>query len=113
MPCKFESLPPNWDDTDDECQLIPLNCPWTITSENETLTIVITCLKRTFNYDFSIRVTAHPGKKPKISKQIDINRHHPLPASLTEALNNYTAFPEPHKNSHQIHILGELLDTPF
>ena len=35
MPLKFEKFPPNWDDIDDECQHIPLNCPWTITSENE------------------------------------------------------------------------------
>ena len=52
MPKKSENLPPNWDDIDDECQNILLNCPWTITSGNETLTVVITCLKWTFNYDF-------------------------------------------------------------
>ena len=73
MPQKSEKLPPNWDDIDDECQHIPLNCPWTITSDNESLTVVITCLKWTFNYDFWIRVTAHPEGNPHISKQIDIN----------------------------------------
>ena len=26
MPQKSENLPPNWDDIDDECQHIPLNC---------------------------------------------------------------------------------------
>ena len=45
MPQKFEKLPPNWDDIDDECQHIPPNCPWTITFGNETLTVVIICLE--------------------------------------------------------------------
>ena len=100
MPYKFENLPPNWDDIEDECQHIPLNCPWTITSEGENSTVVITCLKWTFNYDFWITVTAHPEGKPIISKRIDINKHDPLLESLSEALNDYEDFPEPHLNSH-------------
>ena len=111
MPQRSENLPPNWDDIDDECQHIPLNCPWTITSGNETLTVVITCLEWTFNYDFWIRVTAHPERNPSISKQIDINRHNPLIISLSEALDDYEDFLEPHFNSHQLPILGELLDS--
>ena len=111
MPHKPENLPPNWDNIEDECQHIPLNCPWTITSENETLTVVITCLKRTFNYDFWIRVKAHPQGNLGISKQIDINKHNPLLVSLSEALDDYEDFLEPHLNSHQLHILGELLDS--
>ena len=110
MPQKSENLPPNWDDIDDECQHIPLNCPWTITSGTETLKVVITCLKWTFNYDFWIRVTAHPEGNPKILKQIDIN---PLLVSLSEALDDYKNFPELHLNSYQLHILGELLDSLF
>ena len=66
-----------------------------ITSENETLTVVITCLKWTFNNDFWIRVTAHPERKPNISKQIVIKKHQPLLASLSEALNDYGGFPNP------------------
>ena len=73
MPQKFENLAPNWDDIDDECQQIPLNCPWTITSENEAVKVVISCLKLNFNDDFWIRVTAHPERNSHISKQIDIN----------------------------------------
>ena len=88
MPYKFENLSPNYDDIDNECQHIPLNCPWAITSENETLTVVITCLKWTFNYDFWIRGTADPEGKPNISKQIDNNQHQPLLAFLSEALDN-------------------------
>ena len=45
MPHKPENLPPNWVDIEDACQHNSLNCPWTITSENETLTVVITGLK--------------------------------------------------------------------
>ena len=113
MPQKSENLPPNWDDIDDQCQHIPLNCPWTIKSGTETLTVVITCLKWTFNYDVWIRVTAHPEGNLKISKQIDINKHNPLLVSLSEALGDYENFPEPHLNSYQLHILGELLDSLF
>ena len=40
MPQNLESNPPNWDEIDDECQHIPLNCPWTITSGTETLTVI-------------------------------------------------------------------------
>ena len=78
MRYKFENYPPNWDNIDDECQHIPFNCPWSIISESETLTVVITYLKWTFNYSFWIRVTAPPEGKPNIWKQIDINQRHPL-----------------------------------
>ena len=111
MPQNLENNPPNWDEIDDECQQIPLNCPCTITSGTETLTVVITCIKWTFNYDFWIRVTAHPEWNPNISKQIDINKNNPLLESLLEVLDEYEDFPEPHINSYQLHILGELLDS--
>ena len=113
MPQKFEDLPPNWDAIDDECQHIPLNCPWTITSENTTSTVVITCLKWTFNYDFWIRVTAHPEGNPIISKQVHNNKHSPLLVPPSEALDDYENFLEPHLNSYQLHILGEPLDSLF
>ena len=113
MPQESENFPPNWDDIDDECQHIPLNCPWTITYEIETLTVVITSLKRTFNYDFWIRVTAHPEKNPNISKQVDILQYNPLLVFLTETLDDYEKFPETHLNSYQLHTLGEILDSLF
>ena len=113
MPQKPENLPPNWDDIDDECQHISLNCSWTIISEIETLTVAITCLKWTFNYDIWIRITAHPEGNQSISKQIDNNKHNPLLESLSEALDDCEHFPEPHLNSYQLHILGELLDSLF
>ena len=113
MPQKSEELPPNWDDIDDKCQHIPLNCQWTIFSGNETLTVVITYLKWTFNYDFWIRVTAQPEGNPTISKQIDIIKHNPLFVSLSGALDDYEEFPEANLNSCQLHILGELLNSLF
>ena len=113
MPQKLENFPPNWDDSGDECQHILLNRPWTITSEDEILTVVITFLKWTFNYDFWIRVTAHPEGNPNLPKPTDINKHNPLVESLSEALNDYKDFPEPHLNSHRLQILGKLLDFPF
>ena len=111
MPQKLEKLPLNWDVIDDECQHVPLNCPWTITSGNETLTVVITCLNSTFNHDIWIRVTVHPEENPIVSKQIDINKRNPLLESLSEALDDYKDFPEPQLNSYQVDILGELLDS--
>ena len=62
---------------------------------------------------FWIRVTAHPEGNPNISKQIVINKHNPLLVFLSEALDDYENFPEPHLNSSQLHILGELLDYLF
>ena len=112
-PQKSEYLPPKWNDIDDECQHSPLISPWTITSENENLTVVITCLKWIINYDFWIRVTAHPKGNSSISKQIDLSMHNPLLLSLSEALDDYEDFREAHLNSYQLHILGELLDSLF
>ena len=111
MQQKSENLPPNWDYIDDECQHIPLNCPWTITSENQTRTVNITCLKWTFNSDFWIKVTAHPEGSPNISKQKVFINHNPLLESLSEALNEYENFLEPHLSSYQLHILGDLQDS--
>ena len=113
MPQKIEDVPPNWEDIEEECQHVPLNCPSIITCEDGTLVLIITSLEWTFNYEFWIRVTAHPEENPNISKQIDINKPYPLLESLSEALNNYVNFPEPHLNSHQLHFLGELLDFLF
>ena len=59
MPQKIEDLPPIWKDIE-ECQHVPLKCPWTITCEDGTLAFIITSPEWTFNYDFWIRVTAHP-----------------------------------------------------
>ena len=70
-------------------------------------------MKWTFKYDFWIRVTAHPETIPSISKQIDMSKHNPLLVSLSEALDDCENFPEPHLNSYQIHIFGELLDSFF
>ena len=113
MPQKPEHLPAKWDDIDDECQHIPLNYPWIITSGNEPLTVVIPCFRWTFNYGFWIRVTANPEGNPNISKQIDINKHNPSLESLSEALDENEDFPEPHLSSYQLHILGELLYSLF
>ena len=111
MPQKSDHLPPNWDNIDDECQHILLNCPWTVTYGIETLTVVIRSLKWTFNYDFWIGVTAHPEGNPHISKQKYINKHNPLLESLSEALDEYEDFLQPHLNSYELHDLGELLDS--
>ena len=109
MPQNFENLPPNWGDIEEECQHISLNYPWTTICEDGTLAFTITSLEWTFNYDFWIRVTAHPEENPNISKQINFNKHQLLLEFLSEALNDYVKCPEPELDSHQLHILGELL----
>ena len=111
MPQKIENFPLNWNVIEDECQQIPLSFPWTITSEDETLQVVITCLKWTLNYDFWIRVTAHAEENPNSSKQKDLNKHNPLLEALSEALDDNEDFPEPYLNPYQLPILGELLDS--
>ena len=92
MPQKFENVPPNWDDIEEECQHVSLNCSWTITSEDETLAIIITCLKWTSSYVFWTRVTAHPEENPNFSEGININKHHPLLESLSQALKRLREF---------------------
>ena len=58
-------------------------------------------------------MTAHPEGNPNFSKQIEIIKNNPLLVYFSEALDDYEDFPEPHLNSYQLHILGELLDSFF
>ena len=109
MPQKLDNSPLD-KIPENESKHVPLNCPWIITSEDETLTVIITCLKWTFNYDFWIRVRVHPERKSEISKQIDLDDQHSLLKSLSDALSLYEAFREPHLNSFQLQILDELID---
>ena len=105
MPKKSESSITHLDDLpEEECNHIPLNCIWPITSQNTNQTVIITCLKWTFNFEICSRVTAYQLGAPNISKQIDLDDHHPLLRSLTAALLLYEAFPEPHLNYHQLEI---------
>ena len=96
---------------EEECNHIPLNCIWPITSQDTNLTVIITCLKWTFNFEFFVRVTAYQLGVPDISKQLDLDDHHPLLRSLTDALHLYEAFPEPHLNSQQLEILEKLMEN--
>ena len=72
--------------------------------------MIITCLKWTFNNDFWIPVTVNPEGNSEISQPIDLDDYHLLLKSLTDALNLYEAFPEPHSNSYQLEILEELIE---
>ena len=112
MTQNFESSITNLDEIpEDECKHLPLNCLWTITSEDMSLTVIITCLKWTSNYDFCVRVTAYPlGAQNNVSKQVDLDEHHPLLKFVTDALNSYEVFPELHLNLYQLQILEELKD---
>ena len=99
MPQNFENLPPNWDDIEEECQHIPLKCPWTIVCEDGTLVFINTSLELTFNYNFWMRVTAHPQENPNILKQINIDKYHPSLESLSGALKDYVELPEHYLSS--------------
>ena len=97
---------------EEECKHIPLNCLWPITSQDTNLTVVITFLfqLQTFNYDFCVRVTAYPLGAANFSKQIDLDDHHALHRSLTDALKLHEVFPEPYMNSHQLEFLEKLME---
>ena len=111
MPLKFESLINYLDELpEEECKHFRLNCIWPITSQDTNLTVIITCLKWTFSLENCVRVTAYPLEAPNISKQMDLDDHHPLLRSLTDALHLYEAFPKPHLNSHQLEHLDELME---
>ena len=111
MPQNVENLTLDLDEIpENECKHIPVKCTWIITSKVESLTVIITCSKRTFNYDFCVRVKAQPQGAPYVLKQIDLDGHHLLPNSLTDALNLYDAFPESHINTHVLDILEELIE---
>ena len=111
MPQKFESSITHLDELpEEECKHIPLNCIWPITCQDTNLTVIITCLKWTFSFEFCVRVTVYQLGALNISKQIDLDDHYPLLRSLTDALHSYEAFTEPHLNSHQLKILEELME---
>ena len=95
---------------EEECKHIPLNCIWPITSQDTNLTAIITCLKWTFNFEFCVRVTTYRLGTPHIPKRIDLDDHHSLLRSLTDALYLYEAIPEPHLNSYQLEHLEELTE---
>ena len=79
MPQKLENSPLDCDKKpENECKHVPLKCPWIITSKDKTLTVIITCLKWTFKYNFWMRVTVHSVGNSEIWKQIDLDDHHPL-----------------------------------
>ena len=96
------------DDGFDEIQ--HFNCPWTITTNYESVTVNNIYLKWTFNYDFWIRVEIHPQGNPKAFQLLDIDELQPLFKSLATALLNYYEFPEPHLTELQLHVYGELMD---
>ena len=111
MPQKFESSITHLDELPEkECKHILLNCIWPIASQDTNLTVIITCLIWTFNFEFCIRVTAYQLGAPNFSKQIDLDDHHPMLRSLTDALHLYEAFHETHLNSHQLEKLEELIE---
>ena len=111
MPQTFEKSTTHLDELPEEKgKQIPLNCIWPITSPVTNLTVIITCLKWTFKFEFCVRVTAYQLGAPNISKQIDLDDHHRLLRSLTDALCLYEPFPEPHLNSNQLENLEELME---
>ena len=111
MPQKLESSITHLDELpEEECKHHPQNCIWPITSQDTNLTVIITCLKRTFNFEFCVQVTAYQLGATNTPKQKDLDDHHPLPRSLTDALHLCEAFHEPHLNSHQLEHFEELME---
>ena len=101
MPHKVENTPLDWNKIpEDEGKHVPLTSSWILASNDETVTLIITCLKWTFIHAFWIRVTVHPERNSLIWTQLDTDAHHPLLRSLSDAFNLYAIFPEIHLNSY-------------
>ena len=79
-------------------------------SQDTNQTVIIAFLKWTVNLEFCVRVTAYQLGAPNISKQIDLDDHHPLLRALIDALQLYEAFSEPQLTSHQLERLEELIE---
>ena len=95
---------------DDGFDEIPhFNCPSTITTSNESITVNIIHLKWTFNYDFWIRVEIHPQGNSTAFQLLDIDDLHPLFKSL--AILNYYEFPEPNLTDFQLRL--RRINGPF
>ena len=86
------------------------NCPWTISSNNDSITVNITHLKWTFTYDFWVRVENHAQGNFTASRLLNVDELHPLLKSPATALLNYYEFPESHSNEFQLHVYGELMN---
>ena len=89
---------------------MPLSCLWKINSQDTSLAVIITCLKRTLKYDFCVRVTAYPLGAPNVREKRDLVDHHLVLRSLTDGRNLYEAFLELHLISRHFEILIELID---
>ena len=111
MPQKLESSITHLDELpEEECKHNPLNSLWPMTSQDTNLTVIKTCLKWTFNFEFCVRVTAYQLGALNIPKQIDLDDHNPVLRSLTDAVNIHEACPEHHLNSHKLQDLEELME---
>ena len=110
MPRKSDNSPPDWEIVDDECQIFPVSCPWTIASKHENLSLTITCLKWTSNDDLWIRAKVYPEENPQVAKQVDRREYSPLVESLSDALSEIYDSTQPHLTYYQLHIFGKLND---
>ena len=96
---KLGSTVPDCENLNDKYQQFPPEYPWTITSIDDRLTVIITCLNWTFNYNFWIRVTAHAQGDPNTSEQIVISEYNFLLKLPSEAPYNYDISSEHQLNS--------------
>ena len=86
------------------------NCPWTITSNNDSLAVNITYLKWTFRYEFWTRMEIQAQGNATTSQLQNLYEHHPLFKSPATAILNYQEVLEPHLNEFQLHAYGESMD---
>ena len=78
MPQRLERLIRDWGEIpEEECKHITLNRLWNLTSQGTSLTVFITRLKSTFKFDFRVPVTAYPVGAQNVTKQKDLDDHHP------------------------------------
>ena len=111
MPYPATQNPTVWNSIDDDgFDQVYFNCPWTITTNNESITVKITYLKWTFRYDYWIRVKNQPQENSDASQLFDKTELPSLFKSLATALLNYYELPQRHLKEFQLLVIGEFLD---
>ena len=91
---------------------IELNCPWTRPIPSRAChDFLITKPRWSFEHPFWLTASIYPIDNPTKTIILDIKRETLAFAKLFITLTLYKKYPEPHLTQHDIHTLGELMDT--
>ena len=91
---------------------VELNCPWTITvPSGSSHDFMITKLRWSFEHPFWLTASIYPFDNPAKPIILDVKGETLAFAKLFITSTLYKKYPEPHLTQHDIHTLGELMDT--